>query len=112
MPEEVRSDESKTIIRGIERAYIEKDSLNKKKRAKKMAGSNKETTEPTSDLIDIAEESQEQLLSMTTKFPMQLFPDTVTVDRQKLTIIHRTFFSSFFLIKRVLFDIGSFYTTV
>lgn len=37
--------------------------------------------------------SQEVLETATTVFPFTLFPDTITIDRTKLTITHRTFFS-------------------
>jgi hypothetical protein len=36
--------------------------------------------------------SQEVLLTATTVFPFTLFPDTVTVDREKISIAHRFFF--------------------
>lgn len=36
--------------------------------------------------------SHEVLFRATTVFPFTLFPDTVTVDRSKLTVTHRTFF--------------------
>ena len=36
--------------------------------------------------------SQEPLITATTVFPFTLFPDTVTVDREKLTVAHREFF--------------------
>lgn len=36
--------------------------------------------------------SHQVLASATTVFPMTLFPDTVTVDREKVTITHRSFF--------------------
>lgn len=36
--------------------------------------------------------SREVLVSATTVFPFTLFPDTITVDRTKLTIAHRSFF--------------------
>jgi hypothetical protein len=35
----------------------------------------------------------EALASATTVFPFTLFPDTVTVDREKLTVTHRVFFA-------------------
>lgn len=37
--------------------------------------------------------AHEVLASATTVFPFTLFPDTITVDRTKLTVTHRTFFS-------------------
>ncbi len=36
--------------------------------------------------------SHEVLCTATTLFPFKLFPDTITLDRAKLTVIHRTFF--------------------
>lgn len=36
--------------------------------------------------------SREVLVSATTVFPFTLFPDTITIDRTKMTIAHRTFF--------------------
>lgn len=36
--------------------------------------------------------AQEVLMSATTVFPFTLFPDTITIDRTKLTVAHRTFF--------------------
>ena len=36
--------------------------------------------------------AQEVLMRATTVFPFTLFPDTITVDRTKLTVAHRTFF--------------------
>lgn len=46
------------------------------------------------NLIDITEESQEELISVSTAFPYNLFPDTITVDRQKITIVRRRFFQT------------------
>jgi hypothetical protein len=36
--------------------------------------------------------SREVLLEATTVFPFTLFPDTITLDREKLTVSHRFFF--------------------
>lgn len=36
--------------------------------------------------------SQDMLFMATTVFPFTLFPDTVTVDREKVTVVNRTFF--------------------
>lgn len=36
--------------------------------------------------------SRETLVSATTVFPFTLFPDTITIDRTKMTIAHRSFF--------------------
>ena len=37
--------------------------------------------------------TSEALASATTVFPFTLFPDTVTIDREKLTVAHRVFFA-------------------
>ena len=36
--------------------------------------------------------SQDMLFQASTVFPFTLFPDTVTVDREKVTVVNRTFF--------------------
>jgi hypothetical protein len=43
-------------------------------------------------LIDLAEKSHDKLFEADTVFPFTLFPDTVTLDREKLTIANRSFF--------------------
>jgi hypothetical protein len=43
----------------------------------------------TSRLESMADNSHQVLLSASTVFPFVIFPDTVQIDRQKLTIIHR-----------------------
>lgn len=49
----------------------------------------KQTEEEFDDAI---KQSNEVLAEATTVFPFTLFPDTITVDRTKLTITQRTFF--------------------
>lgn len=46
------------------------------------------------DLQKIVKRSHEVLMSANTVFPISLFPDTVTVDRTKVTITRRDFFWS------------------
>ncbi|MFZ2544481.1 MAG: hypothetical protein WAW80_00705 [Candidatus Saccharimonadales bacterium] len=48
----------------------------------------------TKDLRKLVEKSHEVLMSVNTVFPISLFPDTVTVDRTKVTIVKRDFFWS------------------
>ncbi len=43
-------------------------------------------------LYRAAIKSHDNLFSANTVFPFILFPDTITLDREKLTIIHRPFF--------------------
>lgn len=43
-------------------------------------------------LYEVVLKGHEVLFSADTVFPFTLFPDTVTLDREKLTIIQRTFF--------------------
>jgi len=43
-------------------------------------------------LIDITEGTRDNLITAKTVFPFILFPDSVSIDRQKLTIVHKTFF--------------------
>lgn len=44
------------------------------------------------ELIGAVGRSQEVLFSASTMFPFTLFPDTATVDREKLTLTKRSFF--------------------
>lgn len=44
------------------------------------------------ELFDAVNRSHEVLFSANTIFPLTLFPDTATVDREKLTITRRRFF--------------------
>jgi len=48
----------------------------------------------TEQLMDITTGAQESFFEAKTIFPFVLFPDTISLDRQKLTIIHRDFFRS------------------
>jgi hypothetical protein len=43
-------------------------------------------------LMHATTEAQEDLLTATAVFPLNLFPDTISLDREKLTIVHRSFF--------------------
>lgn len=60
----------------------------------KKTDKGQEEQEKTEDLKKIVAQSHEVLLSANTVFPITLFPDTVTVDRTKVTITRRDFFWS------------------
>ncbi len=51
-----------------------------------------EIKEAKAELRQAIHGSYEVLATATTVFPFTIFPDTVTVDRAKLTIAHRSFF--------------------
>ncbi|MDB5160809.1 MAG: hypothetical protein JWO96_189 [Candidatus Saccharibacteria bacterium] len=74
------------IYRGVARALKNRDFDFGRTRDKPPAFTQ------TEKLIGITLEAHEELMSATSVFPFALFPDTITVDRQKLTIIHRQFF--------------------
>lgn len=46
----------------------------------------------TEKLFDMAISAHDILFSSNTVFPFTLFPDTISLDREKVTIIHRYFF--------------------
>jgi hypothetical protein len=46
----------------------------------------------TTQLSEMVNNAKDVLASATTVFPFTLFPDTLSIDREKLTIVHRTFF--------------------
>lgn len=43
-------------------------------------------------LYDVAIKAHDVLFSSNTVFPFVLFPDSISIDREKLTIVHRPFF--------------------
>ncbi len=51
---------------------------------------------PTNEekLVDVTVGAHDILFTANTVFPFVLFPDTISMDRQQLTIIHRSFFST------------------
>ena len=51
-----------------------------------------EPQEAHEKLIDITEKAQDCLFKATTVFPFKVFTDTIILDREKLTVISRTFF--------------------
>jgi len=51
-----------------------------------------EPQEAHEKLIDITEKAQDVLFEANTTFPLTLFPDTVSLDREKLTVATRSFF--------------------
>lgn len=60
----------------------------------KQSSVKEETQKRVEDLRKIVSQSHEILMSANTVFPITLFPDTVTVDRTKITITRRDFFWS------------------
>jgi hypothetical protein len=53
-----------------------------------------ETINASDMLIGLTRGCQETFFEARTIFPFMLFPDTISLDRQKLTIVHRDFFRS------------------
>jgi hypothetical protein len=58
-------------------------------------------------LMHATTEAQNNLLTATTVFPFMLFPDTIYLDREKLTIVHRSFFRTADTISMQISDILS-----
>ncbi|HVU59394.1 MAG TPA: hypothetical protein VHC98_00960 [Candidatus Saccharimonadales bacterium] len=46
------------------------------------------------ELLDVVSTAHEPLFTADTVFPLTIFPDTVTIDRTKLSITHRVFFGT------------------
>lgn len=59
----------------------------------KREATKKEVEKAEKKLKEAIRGSHEVLITATTVFPFTIFPDTVTIDRAKLTITRRTFFS-------------------
>ncbi len=45
-------------------------------------------------LVDVTVGAHDMLFAASTVFPFVLFPDSISMDRQQLTIVHRSFFST------------------
>lgn len=70
-------------------------------------------------LIDITVKAQDILFRADTVFPFTLFPDTITLDREKLTVVTRTFFKTAMIvsvpidsISNVEVNVGPFFGSV
>ena len=61
---------------------------------KQQSPVNKSKQQKQKDLQKIVSKSHELLMSANTVFPITLFPDTITIDRTKVTITRRDFFWS------------------
>lgn len=75
--------------------------------------------EDAEKLLDITSKAHDVLFSADTVFPFTLFPDTITLDREKLTIIQRSFFgvakivsSRIKDIQTIDLDVGPFFGSV
>ena len=89
------------VFEAIKRAMIRRGLVPPNSRAKK-ARAGRQAADPDSkkdgeekgpeELIDATEKSHEILFKANTVFPFNLFPDTVTLDREKVTFAERFFF--------------------
>lgn len=68
------------------------DRLLSKAEAKEKQAEATKKKKDAKELIQLVRHSNEVLAQVTTPFPFTLFPDTVTVDRHKVTIHRRNFF--------------------
>lgn len=64
-----------------------------------------ESFEQSKELTKVIDNAQETLLKVYSVFPFMLFTDSLSVDRQKVTITHRSFFSSAKIINIQMIDI-------
>jgi hypothetical protein len=73
----------------IEADNEDKRDAGKDKLKSEIEGS--KTAKGPEELVEITEKSQDILYEATTVWPFTLFPDTITLDREKLTIANRAF---------------------
>ena len=76
------------VFEAVRRALVRRGLVRQKKGSRDNPG----TLEHPKRLSDVAAKSHEILFKATTVFPFVLVPDTVTLDREKLTIATRYFF--------------------
>ncbi|MBI2285665.1 hypothetical protein HYU82_02490 [Candidatus Saccharibacteria bacterium] len=77
------------VFEAIKRALIRRGIFRQKTETKKPASKKDKQAE----LATIARKSHEILFKANTVFPFTLFPDTVTLDREKVSFASRYFFS-------------------
>lgn len=71
------------------------NSTQLKKKVEKLTDhSDPEKQKAAQELVDTIGDARDILVQATTVFPLTLFPDTITVDRAKITITHRNFLKS------------------
>ena len=78
------------VFEAIKRAFIHRGVFRQKTENKEKE---KTTTAKKPRLVNIAIKSHEILFKANTVFPFTLFPDTVTLDREKISFATRSFFS-------------------
>ena len=90
-------------------------SKSRKQRPQSDQRRDDESTNAITRLNRVVEKSQNILVKATAVFPFDFFPDSITVDRQKLTVVHRDFFTikrtvsvQYGDIKNIQADIGPF----
>ncbi len=83
------------VFEALKRTYIHRGLVPRKrpKETEPAEEDNNEELEPgPEELIDLTMNAHDILFRANTVFPFTLFPDTITLDREKLTIANRTFF--------------------
>ena len=79
------------VFEAIKRAFIHSGRFRRRLPAKKDSG-RQAVKMPTRKLSTVTIKSHEVLFQANTVFPFTLFPDTVTVDREKVSFTSRFFF--------------------
>lgn len=64
-----------------------------KKEPSLISRPNERMEEEITKLKEIVQKTQSTLIAARAVFPLDLFPDSITIDRKKITITHRRFFS-------------------
>lgn len=84
------------VFEAIRRAFIRRGIFRQKSKPEPKIKKKEKTNEPVNGrpkLAKIADKSHEILFKANTVFPFTLFPDTVTLDREKISFATRFFFS-------------------
>lgn len=108
-----------------EKAPISQKGLDDQQKATKDTGANADSPAaeaPDQDperLLDMTTNAQHKLFEASTVFPLNLFPDTITVDREKVTVANRYFYRVAKInstpiadLQSVEADVGPFFGTV
>jgi hypothetical protein len=90
-PEQIKTLEKKADDVKLNTKHADKNADDGEKKSLEKPPDDTKSAKGPENLVELTEKSQDVLYEATTVFPLTLFPDTITLDREKLTIAKRLF---------------------
>lgn len=89
-----RDAHSEVLQSGLNDSSGKDQGVSHSSHSKAGSGTKEKKERSVEQLEEAVEKGKNILLEATAVFPFDTFPDSITIDRQKLTVVHRRFFSS------------------